>query len=35
LAKGLLDLWDFGSGTGKLSEYFKMGVVQARGNKDE
>jgi hypothetical protein len=35
LAKGVLDLWDFGSGTGKLSEYFKMRVVQARGNKDE
>lgn len=32
LAKGLLDLWDYGSGSGKLSEYFKMRVIQARAN---
>lgn len=37
IAKGVLDLWDYGSGTGKLSDYFKKRVIQAKrhGEEDE
>ena len=28
VARGVTDLWNYGSGEGKLSEYFKMRVTQ-------
>ena len=28
VARGVIDLWDYGSGKGQLSEYFKMRVTQ-------
>lgn len=28
VARGVTDLWDYGSGTGKLSEYFRQRVTQ-------
>lgn len=31
IARGVLDLWNFGSGDVKLSPYFKERVIQLRG----
>lgn len=28
VARGVVDIWNYGSGEGRLSEYFKMRVVQ-------
>ncbi len=28
IMRGVVDLWDYGNGTAKLSDYFKMRVVQ-------
>lgn len=28
VARGVLDLWDYGSGTGRLSDYFKQRATQ-------
>lgn len=29
VSRGVSDLWNYGSGEGKLSEYFKMSAIQA------
>lgn len=35
IMRGVADLWNYGSGEAKLSEYFKMRVVQLRAAEQE
>ncbi|MBQ2348089.1 MAG: phage head-tail connector protein [Clostridia bacterium] len=34
IARGVSDLWNYGAGTAKLSEYFKQRVIQLAGGSD-